>query len=131
MSLTLSDADLARLQDCPGGIYLITLQGPGCDDLSERDGYGYAADVDFTPYVGRAKNIKARMMDHSRRLRNGKHMNFALRNAAKRYGVDGFEFHIVEFVSDKANQPSRERFWIDLYGSCGDLGFNKHRVRRV
>ena len=105
MSLTLSECRFARLQDCPGGIYLITLQGPGCDDLSERDGYGYAADVDFTPYVGRSKNIKNRMTVHSQDLRNGKHRNWEIRKAARKHGVDAFEFHVIEFVEDRAALP--------------------------
>ena len=110
---------------------LITLQGPGCDDLSERDGYGYAADVDFTPYVGRSKNIKNRMTVHSQDLRNGKHRNWEIRKAARKHGVDAFEFHVIEFVEDRAALPTRERFWMDLYGSLGDLGFNNQRVRQV
>ena len=74
-------------------------------------------------YVGSAKNISKRLIDHKRRLRSGGHVNQKLQNAWNAYGEESFTFHVMELVYDKRQLIEREQFWID-YLDAVKSGYN-------
>jgi len=64
-------------------------------------------------YIGSATNVKKRLYMHKRQLRNGTHVNSALRNAAAKYGVDGLTFTLYVCVLDRKNLRDLEQFLMD------------------
>lgn len=70
--------------------------------------------LDKSKYIGQSKNIKQRLCDHKRTLKNGTHFNLHLQRAYKKYGKENFRFYILE----KCNQESlsdKEIFWIKKF----------------
>lgn len=62
-------------------------------------------------YIGQAKNLKKRKREHF----NHYNSNIYLQNAMKKYGVENFEWNILELCSlDIINE--REQFYIDSFG---------------
>lgn len=51
-------------------------------------------------YVGQSQNIKKRIAEHFRLLRNGKHSNPRLQNAFNKYGEDSFAWNIEVWCED-------------------------------
>lgn len=64
-------------------------------------------------YIGSATNVKKRLHMHKRQLRNGTHVNSALRNAAAKYGVDGLTFTLYVCVLDRKHLRDLEQFLMD------------------
>lgn len=64
-------------------------------------------------YVGSAISLRRRKFDHFTALQKGYHKNPRLQNAFNKYGVDAFEFSIIELVSDKTLLIEREQHYID------------------
>jgi group I intron endonuclease len=64
-------------------------------------------------YIGSATNVKKRLYMHKRELRNGTHVNSALRNAAAKYGVDGLTFTIYVCVLDRKHLRELEQLVMD------------------
>lgn len=75
-------------------------------------------------YVGcTALQPKKRRAGHFNKLANGKHCNNKLQASYDRFGMDAFEFQILEAGLSAEDAPGREIFWIDYYSSYSD-GFN-------
>lgn len=51
-------------------------------------------------YVGQSQNVKKRISEHFRLLRNGKHGNARLQNAFNKYGEDNFQWHLEAICED-------------------------------
>lgn len=63
--------------------------------------------------------------------------NTVLLNILNKYGLEGFEFHVVERLTDSSLVRARERYWIDYYDtyhhgancteetSCAFLGYDR------
>jgi group I intron endonuclease len=64
-------------------------------------------------YVGSAKKISRRWIEHVRDLRAQKHFSPKLQKAWNKYGQDAFEFSILEIVEDVHKLLEREQFWLD------------------
>lgn len=62
-------------------------------------------------YIGSTSNFEERKKVHLRTLNNGTHHNIYLTRAVSKYGVDAFEFGVLE--DSESNQFEREQFWID------------------
>jgi len=65
-------------------------------------------------YIGSSINVHYRWTKHKRLLVIGKHPNIKLQNAFNKYGIDTFEFFVLELVDDKDNLLIREQYWIDF-----------------
>jgi len=67
-------------------------------------------------YVGSTVNIERRWKEHRTRIKNGTHPAKHLANAFKAYGLDSFEFVILEecCVSDESVRIERETHWMGL-----------------
>lgn len=74
-------------------------------------------------YIGQSLNIERRIKRHIRELKNEYHHNKHLQKSFKKYGIDNFEFNVLE-ITDNLNE--REMYWIKYYNSINPLnGYNK------
>ena len=65
-------------------------------------------------YIGSAINIRKRLRSHLNRLQKHKHDNIHLQHAFNLYGIDVFEFYVVEFCTPEVRLKS-EQYWIDRF----------------
>ena len=63
-------------------------------------------------YVGSSINTKQRSQRHFKDLRNGYHHSIVLQRAVDKYGIENFEFIIIE-ECDKTILIEREQFYLD------------------
>lgn len=64
-------------------------------------------------YVGSARDLKKRKRDHFWHLRKGDHCNCHLQNACNFYGIEAFDFIIIELCSTE-DLIEREQYYINL-----------------
>ena len=79
-------------------------------------------------YIGSAIDLRERWSRHRYSLRQGNHRNCYLQNAWNKYGEDGFEFSVLEFV-DAPELLRAEQAWLNKT-MCSDrsIGFNIYDV---
>lgn len=77
-------------------------------------------------YIGRSKNISKRWFEHKRELKNKSHHSDKLQNAVNKYGIDNFEFSIIEEASE-SDILELEQKYLDLYNSA-ECGYNIMKV---
>jgi group I intron endonuclease len=75
-------------------------------------------------YVGSTKmTFKRRYSEHFRKLSSGNHHNMYLSNSVKKYGIENFEFSIIEIIDKSSLTYIREResFFIKHFNTikCG------------
>ena len=85
--------------------------------------YGFQNTVTSKWYVGSAVSLYYRRTDHLRNLRNNKSDHPRFQNAWNKYGENSFEWHILEYVTEKADLVKREQFWIDKLAAHSN-GYN-------
>lgn len=73
-------------------------------------------------YIGQSDNLNNRWKRHKSDLKCGTHFNRHLQSAYDKYGLDNFEFIILEKCSIEL-LDEREVFWIDYYDSKNN-GYN-------
>jgi group I intron endonuclease len=72
-------------------------------------------------YIGQALNLSVRLMMHI----NGHNSNIHLQRAIKKYGLEAFEFIVVEFVEDTSLLTTREQVHLDwLFSVSSELRHN-------
>lgn len=77
-------------------------------------------------YIGSTqKSFISRYKTHYEKLRTNNHKGYAhLQNAVNKYGIENFEFSILE-ICNKDNCIERETFWINDLNSCNrEIGYN-------
>ena len=74
-------------------------------------------------YVGSAKRISRRWIEHKRDLRKGNHVNPKLQAAWNYHGEQAFSISVLEYVERLEDLIKREQFWIDKLNSV-DAGYN-------
>lgn len=75
-------------------------------------------------YVGQSIDIEVRQKEHFKRLRQGDHYNEHLQNSYKQYGIENFEFRVLEIVVEEL-LDIREVAWINYYQTTNrDYGYN-------
>lgn len=75
-------------------------------------------------YVGQSCDLRTRMAKHLTALRGKYHCNEHLKNSFIKYGIDNFEFHVLEEVFENMLDV-RERAWITFYKSNQpEFGYN-------
>lgn len=87
-------------------------------------------------YIGSSVNCFRRLIrEHKYHLLNNKHVNLYLQRAVNKYGIENFEFEVIEYVSDKELLIEREQFYLDkiLFASENDekfkiFGYNIVRI---
>lgn len=75
-------------------------------------------------YIGSAKNIKKRWLEHKNALKYGIHHSIKLQRAWDKYGEKAFSFEILEIVESDADLISTEQKWIDVYRCASEIGYN-------
>lgn len=76
-------------------------------------------------YVGSSYDVKNRWRTHKKRLFNKNHHSILLQRAYNLYGLDAFEFVILEIYEPNPNLLTREQHWIDFYQSANsNSGYN-------
>lgn len=73
-------------------------------------------------YIGQAKDIHQRWIQHRSRLKCGTHENCHLQASYDKYGEDSFEYSVLEECS-KDLLNDREQYYIEQYDSYGN-GYN-------
>jgi group I intron endonuclease len=68
-------------------------------------------------YIGSSVNINSRLSKHKYQLKNNKHSNQKLQNAVNKYGLNNFNFSILEKVKEIDLLRDKERLWIDNLNS--------------
>lgn len=63
-------------------------------------------------YVGSAKSVSRRWIEHKRDLRRGDHANPHLQAAWNKHGEAAFSFTVLEWVDDAALLLKREQHWL-------------------
>jgi len=72
-------------------------------------------------YLGQAVNLSARIMEHIK----GRDSNIILQRAIEKYGLEAFEFIVVEFVVDTSLLTTREQVHLDwLFSVSSELRYN-------
>jgi len=76
-------------------------------------------------YVGSTKaGLRRRIGQHTSNLNLNKHTNPLLQSIYNSYGLESFEFNVLERVSNDLNLITREQYWIDTY-FANSLNINK------
>jgi group I intron endonuclease len=76
-------------------------------------------------YVGSAKNLWERKLNHFRELKNNKHKNIYLQNSYNKHGLQYFIMTLIEQIDDKDDLIKREQYWIDTLEACNkDIAYN-------
>lgn len=73
-------------------------------------------------YIGCSTNIEQRWKNHQKLLKKNKHENSHLQGAYNKYGIESFEYSILECCSVETLHD-REEYWIKYYDSKNS-GYN-------
>ena len=65
-------------------------------------------------YIGSSRDIGSRLIKHFSQLRKGNHPNGPLLADYNKYGVDSFEFGVLEYCN--SNMSNKERDYQNQYG---------------
>lgn len=85
--------------------------------------YKYTNKINGKIYIGQSSDITARKSSHrNQSLYGGKDMNCPFHLAINKYGIDNFDFEIIE-ECDKSLLNEREQYWIEYYDSYNN-GYN-------
>lgn len=68
-------------------------------------------------YVGSSINIKGRWSSHRKELKQNKHKNIHLQYAYNKYGVDAFEYFVIEYCPQQ-ELIAKEQAWMDAGRVC-------------
>ena len=83
--------------------------------------YSITNKINGKVYIGQSKDIGGRMLEHIRDLESNRHVNWHLQRAYNKYGLENFEFNVVE-MCDERKLTDRENYYIDKFKTL-----NKHK----
>ena len=87
--------------------------------------YGIKNLVNNKIYIGKSTNIKIRNKAHETSFIRGQAVNIHLQRAINKYGIENFEFVILEEVCLE-NIDDKEKYWINCFKSYDEkFGYNK------
>ena len=94
--------------------------------------YAIKNKVNGKVYIGKSKDIFSRWSKHKSDLKRDtkkKDTNRFLWNSVKKYGIENFEFTILEeLIIDEDLFKIRELYWMDFFNSCDrSFGYNLRR----
>lgn len=85
------------------------------DKVSSNSGiYKFVNMVTTRVYVGMSYDIEARHYHHLSNLKNNRHINAMLQNDFNHFGIESFDFGIIEHLpfNNEYLMREREKFWI-------------------
>lgn len=79
-------------------------------------------------YIGKTNNFTRRMIEHKSNAFNSKSLEYdkLLYKKLREYGLENFEFSIIEYCKDEEWQK-REEYWILYYNSFKGKGYNESK----
>lgn len=80
--------------------------------------YKYENKINHKIYIGQTNNIERRHREH---LNGHSFQTSLIERAIQKYGIDNFNFEILEITSD---YNAREQYWIEYYKSYKPYGYN-------
>lgn len=83
--------------------------------------YSITNKINDKTYIGQSKDMGGRKLEHIRDLKSNRHVNWHLQRAYNKYGVENFEFNVIE-MCDERNLTDREKYYIDKFKTL-----NKHK----
>lgn len=79
-------------------------------------------------YIGQTKtSLKDRMWRHKGTYLHKNYTHLSFYKALKEYGLDSFDWEVIETVRTIEELNEREKYWIRQYNSFGDGGYNSTR----
>lgn len=86
--------------------------------------YGIFNTVNGKVLVGSSVHLKTRWKQHRNDAQKGVHTNPHFQAAWNKYGMDAFEFRVLEIIGNQ-NMVAREDYWINYHHSLdGRFGYN-------
>ena len=79
--------------------------------------------IEDKSYIGKSRNIEQRWKQHIGTLKSNKHINSKLQSAFNKYGLDSFEFTILEETDKPELMDYFESYYIEKYNAIND-GYN-------
>ena len=74
-------------------------------------------------YIGQSLNINNRFRVH--KFKSNKNQKHPLYSSIRKYGIENFEFTILEEVPDVSKLDNKEQYWLNYYKSYNSLyGYN-------
>lgn len=97
--------------------------------MSQNYIYCYTNKINSKKYVGQTNNVMRRHNEHMSTAFNSKSVNYnnVFHRALRKYGIDNFNFEILEILNDKssAEVDEREAFWIkEKHSLVSEHGYN-------
>lgn len=75
-------------------------------------------------YIGETTNLESRFIEHLRKLLSRRHVNEHLQNAVNLYGIETFEFDVLEFCNS-IDTKKKEHYWVThLHALDKNKGYN-------
>lgn len=96
-------------------------------DLNKSGIYCIRNLINYKVYIGKSKNIYARIANHINGLRcKSKNENRYLINAWHKYGEENFDYYVLEYLKyDEDKIAERELYWMKKYNSTNkEFGYN-------
>jgi group I intron endonuclease len=85
--------------------------------------YKFTNRVNGKVYIGQSRNIYLRYKEHR------KDQNSGMSIAIKKYGIESFNFEVIERVDDLTNLNEREQYWLDYYQAFRrSRGYNRAKL---
>lgn len=88
----------------------------------------YLLNCNNRPYIGSSNNLYRRLLEHKYELKKGKHSNDFMQNIYNKYGIDTFEYLILEYCNPK-DRIEKEKYYIEFFNS--DLNLQKCPVLKT
>lgn len=93
--------------------------------LADGGIYSITCTANGKVYIGSTVGFKRRWYEHRNDLKRGKHCSPYLQNAYNKYGVESFDFQVVEYIKYADELLETEQRWIYWYQSHdNEKGFN-------
>ena len=80
-------------------------------------------------YIGKSWNIEQRWKEHITTLKSNKHINSKLQSAFNKYGLDSFEFTILEEADKPELMDYFESYYTEKYNAIND-GYSIDKLHR-
>lgn len=87
--------------------------------------YRFTNKISGKIYIGSAKNLRKRFVQHRSNLRLNKHHSIHFQNAYNKYGENNFIYDIIEKVDDVYKLLNREQYYLDTLLFANEYVNNK------
>jgi len=93
--------------------------------------YAIICKINNKQYIGSTTNHNRRKYDHFKDLEKGVHCNVKLQRAYNKYGINAFEFVVLEEILDSKKLLEKEQYYFDTvnpeYNICKIAGSSRGR----